>query len=428
MEKRLFKKTIVFIQIFSLIGLGFNSSISGFTIEKISEEKSNTFYGDLKVHFIDVGQGDSILIQTPENNFVLIDTGSRSFATTVIDYLYSLSVTTIKAFIATHPHEDHIGGSQEIFDAFDILSVYHTGYPYSSQTYQRFLNSAENEGCPIYTDEDVDPGDYIDISNSLVCQILHINKDASNANDAGIVLMLSYYEVNYLFTGDIHGEIEDKVEYYLVDNWYIDVDILKVAHHGSRYSSVDYFLNEATPEVSIISVGEGNPYGHPHYEALYRLESYNSLIFRTDINGDIIISTDGWSYNIIFEKPEDNPTTPIVDGPEVGEVGVEHMFSAKSFDSNGDLLYYMWDWGDGNVTDWKGEYYPGVEIYEYHTFSQKGAYVIKVKAKDTNGYESDWGYLNVLMPKIRPTKTLYFGIFSNFLILKTLINFLKNNS
>ena len=277
MEKRRIKKPLVIVVIFSFIGLGFNSSISGLTIEKISQKKPNTLYGDLKVHFIDVGQGDSILIQTPENNFVLIDTGSRSFATTVIDYLYSQSVTTLEAFIATHPHEDYIGGCQEIFNAFDILSVYHPGYYSSSQAYQRFLNEAQNEGCPIYTDDDVDPGDYLYISNSLVCQILHINKDATNENDASIVLMLSYYEINYLFTGNIHGEIEDQVEYDLVDNWYVDVHILKVAHHGSRYSSIDYFLDEATSEVSVISVGEGNSYGHPHYEALYRLNMHKSF-------------------------------------------------------------------------------------------------------------------------------------------------------
>ena len=112
--------------------------------------------------------------------------------------------------------------------------------------------------------------------------------------------MLSYYEINYLFTGDNNGEIEDQVEYELVNNWNVDVDILKVAHHGSRYSSIDFFLDEATHEVSVICGGEGNPFGHPHYEALYSLENHNSLISHTDINGNIIISTDNWSYNIIF--------------------------------------------------------------------------------------------------------------------------------
>ena len=131
------------------------------------------------------------------------------------------------------------------------------------------------------------------------------------------------------------------------------------------------------------------------------------MIFRTDINGNIIISTDGWSYNIKFEKPENNPLTPIVDGPTTGAAGEEYMFSAKSYDSNGDMLYYMWDWGDGNVTDWEGVYYPGVDIYEYHTYTQQGAYVVKVKAKDTNGYESEWGYLNVIMPRKRFTNTIF---------------------
>lgn len=429
MEKRQIRKTLAIGIIFLFFGLGLNSSISGTTIEK-SSKKTN--YGDLQVHFIDVGQGDSILIQTPEGNFVLIDTGSRGYATTVIDYLNSLSVQTLEAFIASHPHEDHIGGAEEIFNAFDILSVYHPGYYLSSQTYQRFLNAAQNEGCPIYTDDELDPGDYISISSSLVCQILHINKDASNANDAGIVLRLDYYQVSYLFTGDIHGEIEDQVEYKITDDWNVDIDILKVAHHGSRYSSTDYFLDEATPEVSVICVGEGNSYGHPHYEALYRLNEHNSMILRTDENGDVIISTDGWSYNIIYEKPENKPLTPIIKGWTTGNVGVEYMYSAISFDSNGDQLYYMWNWGDGNVTDWIGPYYPGYEVYEYHTWTQQGAYVIKVKAKDTNDYESDWGTFNVIMPRNKITmrslfRNLFEQLFDRISLLSYLSRILKNN-
>ena len=423
MGKILFRKTIAIVTITLFILLSFNTSIGSVTIKNTTEEPST--YGDLKVHFIDVGQGDSILIQTPGDKFTLIDTGRRFYANTVIDYLDSLSVNTLEAFIAIHPHEDHIGGSEEIFDAYDILSVYHPGFPYGSQAYQRFLNAAQNEGCPIYTDDEVDPGDYIYIGSSVSCQILHINKDASNANDASVVLRLDYFLISFLFTGDIHGTIGDMVEYDLTDDWNVDIDILKVAHHGSGYSSTNYFLDEATPDVSVICVGDGNTYGHPHTDALYRLSEHNSLILRTDLNGDIIVSTTGYSYDIEYEKPENEPLAPIVRGPTTGATNVEHMFSAKSFDPEGDMVYYMWDWGDGNCTNWIGPFYSGVEVYEYHTWTIQGAFVIKVKAKDIYNHESDWGTLNVIMPRNKMKYKIFFDrlleLFPNaFYFLRTL--------
>jgi len=423
MASILFRKTLAFIIIILFIGLSINSSIGSITTKNVAKDNSSsqTYFSDLKVYYIDVGQGDSILIQTPENNFVLIDTGEREYAYTVIDFLNSLSVFTITAFVATHPHSDHIGGAEEIFDAFDIQSVYHPGYYSSSQTYQRFLNAAENEGCPIYTDDDVDPGDYIYIGGSVSCQILSINKDAPNANDASIVLRLDYYQISYLFTGDIAEE----VEYYLVDNWNVNIDILKVAHHGSRYGSTDYFLYEATPDVSVISVGEGNSYGHPHPETLYRLSQHNSLIFRTDQNGDVTVTTDGTSWNVFYERPEDKPLRPVVNGPTEGITGIEYMFSARTVDPNGDQLYYQWNWGDGNISDWMGLYNSGQEVYAYHKWTEDGFYTITVKGKDIHGHESDLGTLNVIMPRNRvinsPLLKLLQNILQRFPILQQLL-------
>lgn len=393
------KKMMIGIFIASL--LFFCSSIDGFVIKNLSNNKSFLCdcYGDLTIYFIDVGQGDSILIQTPEDNFVLIDTGSRTYADVVINFLNDLNVNTITAFVATHPHEDHIGGCEEIFLNFDILSVYHPGFDYSSQTYMRFLSSIDNEGCPVYTDDEVDPGDFIDISYSVSCQIVHINKYASTANDAGIVLKLKYSSISALFTGDIHGEYGDNVESYLVNNWDVDVDILKVTHHGSRYGSTNYFLDEATPDVSIICCGEGNSYGHPHQETLDRLSRHNSLIYRTDENCDIKIKSDGYSYSVFYEKPEDTPLKPAVSGPVSGITGIEYMFTAKTTDPNGDQIFYLWDWNDGEISEWIGPYISGEEVNAYHKWMEDGTYMIKVKSKDEYNHESEWGFFGVIMPR-----------------------------
>jgi len=396
----LFGKILAFTVIILFVGLSITSSTAHTQIRQISSSNliSQFSLNDLIVYYIDVGQGDSILIQTPDNHFVLIDTGSRSYASKVINFLNQLSVSTLSAFVATHPHEDHIGGCEEIFDAFTILSVYHPGYYINTQTYLRFLNAAQNEGCPIYTDDDVDPGDYIDISNSATCQILHINKYASNANDASIVLRVDYSQVSFLFTGDINGDMGDFVESYLVDSWDVDIDILKVAHHGSCHSSTDYFLDEATPDIAVISCGEGNVYGHPHAETLARLIVHDADIYRTDINRDIIVTTNGAAWEVTCGQQGDEPFPPVVSGPNMGTTGVEYKFTAVTTDPNEDQLYYKWDWNDGNVSEWLGPCNSGEQVIAYHQWSNDGTYIVRVKAKDVYNFESDWGMLNVIMP------------------------------
>ena len=231
-------------------------------------------------------------------------------------------------------------------------------------------------------------------------QIIHLNKYASNANDASIVLRADYNQVSFLFTGDIHGDKGDYVEEEITSMWDVDIDILKVAHHGSRDSSTDYFLDEATPELSIISCGRYNPYGHPHPEAIYRLSQHNSEIIRTDLEGDIQVNSDGMNYFVYFDSPQ-GPLTPTVTGPEYGQHGIEYRYEAVTNDPNNDIIYYQWEWGDGNMTDWIGPYTSGFPTYNYHTWTQEGAFIVKVRAKDVTGYESDWGTINVVMPKQR---------------------------
>jgi len=424
-ETKIKKRSFLIISIISLLCISsFGFCTTSFTLNKNLDIKSisTNLYGDLYVYFIDVGQGDCILIQSPDSKFVLIDTGSQTYAPVVIDFLNEHYVYCLTAFIATHPHEDHIGGCQEIFDAFEIESVYHPGYNQDSATYQRFLTSAENEGCPVYTDDEIDPGDFISISNYLSCQVLSINKDASNANDASIILRLNYNFISFLFTGDINGDSGDFVEQKITDNYDVDIDILKVAHHGSRHATTEYFLMEATPEVSIISCGRGNSYGHPHYETLSRLKQYYSDIYRTDENGNIAVRSDGFSYYIFYDYPNESPYTPTISGMEYGSKNYEYMYEAEAIDPNNDWVYYMWDWNDGNVTDWKGPYAPGYKAYEYHSWSEDGTYIIKVKAKDINGQESSWGYLNVVMPK---EKINPINFFSKFFRIMQKIKFLN---
>lgn len=338
-----------------------------------SEEKIITVIeGALKIFYIDVGQGDSILIQTPENNSILIDAGKQSTASTVIDFLNAQSITTLKAFIASHPDADHIGGADEVIENFDVLSIYHPGYEKDTTAYQDFIAAAQNEGCPIYTDENLDSGDFINLSEVISCQILHIDENASNSNDASIVLKMDYDQVSFLFTGDISSDVEVD----LIQNYDIDVDILKVAHHGSKYSTSDIFLDEATPSVSMISVGD-NSYGHPTPETLDRLMAHDSLIYRTDLNGTITVTSSGNAWNISVEKMLKPPIADFTYAPtENITIDTEIVFIDASTDEDGFIESWLWDFGDGNTSSLQNP---------THKYGDNGVYSVNLIVTDDDG-------------------------------------------
>jgi beta-lactamase superfamily II metal-dependent hydrolase len=289
---------------------------------------------NLTVSFVDVGQGDAILIKTPDSKTVLIDAGPDERAAELVNYLHSRNVTSIDAFILTHPDEDHIGGADEVLRNFDVLGVYHPGYVKATTTYNKFASAMLEEGCPIITDETIDPGDRIPISGLVDFLVLHIDKDAPDSNSASIVIKMSYSEVDFLLTGDIGNNIERKL---LVDfPSELDIEVLKVAHHGSKYSTSDEFLDATTPEIGIIMVGADNPYGHPSPETLARLSDHNVTVLRTDIDGTIALTTNGISLAVYFEEminiEEDlNDSLPIksesVKTIEMIEVAISSQFA-----------------------------------------------------------------------------------------------------
>ena len=416
--RSLARKRYVYTIIIFFITASLSSNVISISIRDNNETKTTSF-GELEVYFIDVGQGDAIFIRTPENFNILIDAGSGPYGQTVVEFLRRHYVLNLDIFIASHPHEDHIGGCPEVFNSFKIKEVYHPGYDQGSATYTTFLQLIEDEGCTVYTDDEIDPGYTIDLPSIVYMQIIHLNKDASNANDASIVLRMDYNLVSFLFTGDIHGDKGDYVEEKITNDWDVNIDILKVAHHGSRDSSIDYFLDEATPDVSIIQVGQYNSYGHPHSEALQRLKYHNSQIIRTDLNGNIEVKTDGLNYFVYYDSPNEAPLTPVVTGTEYGQTGTEYMYEAITNDPNNDMIYYMWEWADGNMSDWQGPFTSSFPAYNYHTFSEEGAYIVKVKAKDIFGHESQWGTLNVVMPK--PKEKNIFDIFQRLNLIKSFL-------
>lgn len=240
------------------------------------------------VFFLDVGQGDSILIKTPENKFVLIDSGPNSAEQDVLQTLDRLNVKKLDVVIATHPHEDHIGNMDKIISKYNIERFYTTNKTTNTQTFVDMLNALKKKNLKISIAR---PFDRLKL-NGVTLTFLSPLKDYDDLNDSSVVVMLEFAGKRVLFTGDI----SQNVEYDIVRNVHdIKADILKVSHHGSYAATSSLFLEKVNPKVAIISVGKDNPYGHPHSSTIRRLEKFKVKIFTTEQNGNIaaLIFPDG---------------------------------------------------------------------------------------------------------------------------------------
>jgi len=241
----------------------------------------------LQVHYIDVGQGDSILIDWGEVE-VLIDGGRYNDC---VPYILDYVDGHLEVMVATHPDADHIGGLIEVLDAFVVEHIWLNGDTHTTQTYTDFMEKVDTEEAGGAEVHQAQRGDEIVVS-TLTFKVLHPTLPLdSDKNENSIVLKLSFGQVDFLFTGDACSEAEaSMLAAGLVD----DIDILKVSHHGSKYCSTADFLSAALPELAIISVGN-NSYGHPAPEVIARLEDVGATVYRTDISGTILVTTDGTS-------------------------------------------------------------------------------------------------------------------------------------
>lgn len=250
----------------------------------------------LEVHFIDVGQGDAILIDLGDTE-VLIDGGGA--ASGVAAYIRPFVEGNIEAVIATHPHADHIGGLPAVFDAFTIEEFWHNGDTSSSKTYAALMQKVEAENTDVRIAK---AGDMIVPS---LLEIILLNPishyDYDGANNRSIVVSLKYASVDFLFTGDAERQAEMAMAASSITPL-TNTTVLKVGHHGSSSSSMPDFLNIIKPEVAIYMAGENNQYGHPHTETISALEQVGALIYGTDTSGTIIITTDGDTYQITTGK------------------------------------------------------------------------------------------------------------------------------
>ncbi|WP_342544968.1 MBL fold metallo-hydrolase [Lysinibacillus sp. FSL K6-4013] len=259
--------------------------------EAVKTEKIPVTAGhEMQVHFIDVGQGDSILIESPSGKTMLIDGGVKGAGQQIVSYLKELGINKLDIVVATHPDADHIGGLIPVLDNMTIEQFFDSGKVHTSQTFEEMLTRIDEKNIPYHVPK---IGDDIEFDKDVNVKVLNANDQATDNNDASIVLKMTYGNVSFLLTGDAGVALEKEMLQYDVK-----ATVLKAGHHGSNTSSSEEFIQAVKPEVTILSYGEDNKYGHPHAEIVDRLQAIGSKIYATADLGTITVSTDGVNYAV----------------------------------------------------------------------------------------------------------------------------------
>ncbi|WP_405099801.1 ComEC/Rec2 family competence protein [Oceanobacillus sp. FSL H7-0719] len=256
----------------------------------------------MRVHFIDVGQGDSILIQTPERQNILIDGGEPDAGPRLIRYLEENNIDEIDLLIATHPDIDHIGGLNEILKTVPVKKIIDNGQQHFTRTYAMYRMLILKETIPVKIAKE---DEHISFEEDLDIHVLNAAGEKKNNNESSIVLKVAYNEIDFLLMSDV----EAKQEKEMADKYDIRSEILKVAHHGSSSSSSLGFLKKVEPEAAIITYSKENNYGHPVQRVIKNLNKLNAQIFSTAVYGNVIIETDGEDYIIL---PEFHPMDKLI--------------------------------------------------------------------------------------------------------------------
>ena len=305
---------LILLVLSSFVFLYVASSASGSPVTG-KVEQTPTLAGNVTVHFIDVGQGDAIFVDTPGLD-MLVDGGSRGEGDTVMNYLRSLNVTRIDLVVATHPHADHIGGLITVLTEYNTTQVpvvVDSGIGATTVTYDDYVSAVGARSTRVAV-----RGDTISLGHGVEVTILNPSSphEFEDANDNSVVLWVQVYNVTFLLTGDSEAPAESSI---IAVGYGWGSTVLKVGHHGSQTSASTEYLDAVGPEIAVISVGEGNRYDHPHPETLDKLTLESVAVYRTDLHGTVRVTTDGGDYTVLIEKgsppPASTPEPPASPGP-----------------------------------------------------------------------------------------------------------------
>lgn len=248
----------------------------------------------LQIYFFDVGQADSILLIS-DGETMLIDAGNNEDGDMLVEKIKGLGITTLNYVIGTHPHEDHIGGLDDIIENFEIENVYMPKIQTNTKTFEDVLDALQEKNLSVTAPE---VGSTFVVGKAS-CEVMQCGQgtveEKNNLNLSSIVIRTTFGEQSFLFMGDSETENEEA-------RIWPQTNVLKVAHHGSDTSSSESFLEQIKPQIAMISVGEGNSYGHPAQVTLNKLSNIDCRVYRTDEMGTILLKSDGIENKITTEK------------------------------------------------------------------------------------------------------------------------------
>ncbi|MDU7954157.1 MAG: ComEC/Rec2 family competence protein [Clostridium perfringens] len=244
----------------------------------------------LMISYMDVGQGDAAYIKVNGND-ILIDAGPRSNSKELLEQLKAKNIDDFELVIATHPHEDHIGGMVDVFKEYEVKAFYSPKITHTTKTYENLVKAVKDEGLKT---KELKSGMVIDLGEGAKFEVFTPQKsEYEELNDYSPIMKLSFGYTSYLFTGDAEKLAEEEALAKYKTS--LDSDVIKFGHHGSSSSSSNAFIEAISPKYGIISCAKDNKYGHPHRETLDIIKKYNIKTFRTDTDGEIILTSDGKS-------------------------------------------------------------------------------------------------------------------------------------
>lgn len=365
--RRLFALTLVIVMTFLLAACEYN-------MEPNSEASTNDI---LEVHFIDVGQADSTLIKKGKEA-MLIDAGNDADGKLVVNYIKEQKIKKLKYVIGTHPHEDHIGGLDDVIDNFEVEKVIMPNAIATTKTFEDVLDSIDKKGLTITKPK---VGDKYTLNGAEFIILAPNSENYTSTNDYSVVVKLVNGMSSFLFTGDAEELSEKEI---LKNNKSLLVsNVLKLGHHGSVTSTSQEFLDAVHPNIAVIFSETGNSYGHPHKEIIERLEKKHVDILRTDLLGTIVIKSDGKHLmhndrEVVLYSNSPVPEIIISDVDKAGELVTIKNMSPTEF----------------NLGGWKLLSVTGNQEYIFPDYILKGGSSVTVTSGDKEG-DLNWGSQNI---------------------------------
>lgn len=346
-----------------------------------TENTKNT--GQLKVHYIDVGQADAILIQQGDSS-MLIDAGNNADSEKVLGYLKRQGVEELEYVIGTHPHEDHIGALDEVIDELQVKKLLMPKVTHTTRTFNNVVSSAKRKNLKLTSPK---IGEEFKLGEATVIILAPNSAKYEDLNDYSIVARIIFGDTAFMFTGDAESHSEEEI---LENGLEVKSDVLKAGHHGSRSSSSAAFLKKVDPEYVVISCGVDNDYGHPHEEIISRYSRFGFKVFRTDEMGDIVCTSDG--TDVEFNKKADdksNEQNEKTENLEEAKVRIEKV------DKVGELVYIKnYGENDVNLKGYKIVSLRGNQEFVFPDFIIKAGEIKVISSGEEKG-DIHWGRKNI---------------------------------